>query len=644
MKRSAALILLGLAMPGVVLAGAPADSAETAEDEVRWTMTPVRVRADLLPDPLGPFPLATTRLDSSVIARRPGGDLGELLPQVAGLRVTAWGDGALGSTVSVRGSSPEQVLLLVDGRRRASAQGGGADLAEVSLDTVESVEVLRGGSSALWGADALGGAIHVRTRRPTSGSAKLRLAGGAHGRRQLSGDGAIALGERWTVQAHARSDRSDGTSPFRDDGTDGTRSNADLARVAGSLRADGVVRGVGRLRLDASGLEGERGVPGSVEFPTPTARLKDRFGEVGTRWSREGVHVWQPTMDVSWQQRRRTYDEPDAPFGAVRDRHRNDRWRGEFSLDRVGTRISTRFATGMTRDRLDSSTDGRRARDTFDARLRSTLDVRRGPRSLQITAAVRVDDASGFSPFVSPRIGALLDLVPRRLTLRASAGRSWRAPSFDELFWPARATAAGNPDLSPEHGLDVDTGFALSKLPLGGRLSVDGFARRVEDLIQWVPGASGVWRPHNVGAATLHGVETSAGLALPLGGERRLAVEGGVTWLESLDRSGEANVDGRALVYRPRWTSTLAARVQDPRAGELEAMVRSVDDVFVTRANTKTLPGYVVLDLRYRRDLGPPATVDVALTNVTDENARDFRDFPLPGRTWTVGLTVRRSP
>lgn len=625
-------------------AGAATEEPPDLGEIHEWTLPVVEVRATPMPDPLGPFPLATTRLDSTDVARRPGGDLGELLAPVAGLRVAAWGDGSSGSTVSVRGSSANQVLLLVDGRRWQTAQGGGADLALLPLDSVESVEVYRGGASALWGADAIGGAIHVRTRRPVPGQARLRVAGGSHGERSLSGGGALALGGDWTMRADGRAFSTDGDAPFEDDGATGTITNGDLRRLTADLRAEGSLGHLGRLRFDASSLDGERGVPGSVEFPTPTARLDDEHRAVAARWTRGGVQRWQRALDVSWQTRTRRYREPDAPFGSVHDRHRNDRTRVEASLDRIGDRTSIRFAAGAARDALDSTTDGNRDRDAFDVRARSLVDLRLASRSVRVMFAARFDRVRDFDPFLAPRIGLLADLVPGRLVARSSAGLAWRAPSFDEVFWPARATAAGNPDLSPERGRDVDAGLSLSGLPLALHASVDGFARDVNDLIQWVPGASGVWRPHNVGAARILGLEASTGLALPLPGGRRLELDAGATLLRSEDRSGEPNVDGRDLVYRPRRTGTASARLVDRHLGELETTLRAIGDVYVTRANTKTLPGYTVLDFHYRRDLGPHAALDAGLANATDEAARDFRDFPLPGRTWTLGLTLRRNP
>jgi outer membrane receptor protein involved in Fe transport len=259
-------------------------------------------------------------------------------------------------------------------------------------------------------------------------------------------------------------------------------------------------------------------------------------------------------------------------------------------------------------------------------------------------AAARIDAVESFSAFVSPRLGTVVELVPDRLDLRASAGLSYRAPSFDELFWPPRGTAAGNPDLRAEHGHDADAGLALRGLPGDGLLSVDAFVRRVDDLIQWTPGAGGIWRPHNVGRVRILGVEAELGAELPsrLGFTPRLS--GSATFLDARDRTGQPNVDGKELVYRPRWAGSAALILAHPLLGELETAWRTIDDVWITPSNTRALDGYLLGEVRWRRDVAAALALDLAVTNVTDASARDFRDFPLPGRSWKVGVTWQRRP
>jgi outer membrane cobalamin receptor len=621
-------------------AAAAAAAAPAARDSVpAYTMPPFEIRATRLSDPAGPYPLAARRIDRETIARRPGGGLHEVLAPAAGVRVASWGAPDAGSAVSIRGSTPDQVLVLVDGRRINTAQGGGVDLATIPLEWVESVEVFRGGGSALWGGSAVGGAIDVRTRAPHPGERRIRVALASQQGRTVTGGAAVPLGSGWAGRASGRFFATDGSWEWTDDrrGTTSSMENADVARAEGSVRVDGRAGGAD-LAVDVAATGSERGVPGSEEFPTPTARLEDRWGAAGVHAGR-GAGRWRATADAGWSRLNREYREPGGAFGPVHDAHENSRLETEIAATRTGGRTALRIAAGASRDRLDSSTDGERSRDALDVRGQLSRDLEWHGRPIRWMAAVRADAVRGFRPFVSPRLGVQAG-VRDRLSVRLSFGLSYRAPSFDELFWPARATAAGNPGLRAERGGDLDAGIALRDLQAGGELSLDAFVRRVDDLIQWTPGASGIWRPHNVGRATIGGVEAQGRFAPRLPFSFRGEVVGSAALLGSRDGTGEPNVDGKELPYRPRWSG--AAGVLATRGPcELETLWRWVDAVWVTRANTKTLPGYVVGDVRARIALGRAFAIDAAVRNVARTSARDFRDYPLPGRTFELGASAQ---
>ncbi|MCA9752889.1 MAG: TonB-dependent receptor, partial [Gemmatimonadetes bacterium] len=501
------LIVTSPAWPGTTPARAddPAAIPDSVWASLPWTVLPrIEVRGHAPVDALGPLPLASTRLEGADLERHRDDDLATLLAPVPGLRLASAGGPAAPARPSLRGSTFEQVLVLVDGRRRNVAQGGGVDLSDIPLASVESVEIARGGASALFGGDAIGGAIQVRTRAPRRTSWRVHAEAGSFEERALLLTGTTELSSRWSGRASYRDFGTRGDYPYRDDarGTERRVQNGDTAERHAELRADADL-GAWSLRLDASGLDAERGVPGSEEFPTPTARTADRQWTAGARLAQNVARPWRATVDLSWLRRSHAYREPDAAFGPIDESHRNHRVELESALERIESSSKLRLAGGGSVDWLDSTTDGERARATVHVRARSTRDVSwRG--TWRATVAARVDAVEGFAPFASPRVG--LEYAPdERWRWRASAGTSWRAPTFDDLFWPARATAAGNPDLRAERGRDADLGVTLRGLPRETTITVDAFLRDVTDLIQWSPGASGVWRPHNIGGARLGG-------------------------------------------------------------------------------------------------------------------------------------------
>ena len=606
--------------------------------EADYVLPEIEVHGEKWPDATGPLPLAETVLDRRDIERRPGGNLADLLLPVAGLRIASW-SGGMAPAVSIRGSTTEQVLLLVDGRRLNSAQGQGADLSQVSLEFVESVEVLRGGASTAFGGDALGGAIHVKTRDASETGARCRVAGGGASMKDLSASAAFGLVSNWNARVSAQRVESQGDYAVPDAEIDHIE-NGDIERTWASALVQGSPIPHSLARIDASLLRSEQGVPGSEEFPTPTARLFDENETVGFHFETSDEKKLVPIFDGSMFSQRRTYEEPGAALGPVHDEHRNARAAGEAGLAwKSGGATSVRTFAGFSRDHLRSSTDGDRRRNTAHVRAHIVHDRVVAGRSVRALASARFDHVDGFDGFVSPRLGFQGDLIPASVLLRASAGLAFRPPTFDDLFWPARATAAGNPDLRAETSRDADAGITVTALHGHAQLGIDVFARAVDDLIQWSPGAAGIWRPHNIGRAHIAGFEGEARGEVPLPRGWILQGTGTLTHLASQDATGEPNVDGKELPYRPNWTGAASVIVARPHAGEIEALWRFIGDAWVTRANTKLLPGYDLFDLRVRAHVLPGVTMDFALINVFDEPARDFRDFPLPGRTWELGWT-----
>jgi vitamin B12 transporter len=222
----------------------------------------------------------------------------------------------------------------------------------------------------------------------------------------------------------------------------------------------------------------------------------------------------------------------------------------------------------------------------------------------------------------------------RWLAVRAGGGTAFRPPTFDDLFWPARASAAGNPGLLPERARDVDLGLELQQA--WGRAQVSAFHSRVDDLIQWTPGADGVWRPHNVSRTRIRGVEAEASVgegALPL--PHHLDLSG--SWLDAADATGDPVTGDKQLVGRAAWTA-FAESVWRYKTVDAVAGMRGVSRTPVTAANTKWLDGYLLWHAALRWHVSARWRLDLEGTNLSDTHYEDIRGYATPGRTIGVGV------
>lgn len=610
--------MIGAAGLAVLAALAAADAAAPADRPMPvYEFPPVRTTAPRIPPPA---PGARTVLDRAWLDRVDPIDLGEALAPVAGLRVVDGGDGVTRS-VAMRGLRADRVAVLVDGRPLNVAQGGGVDLQPLDLEGVERVEITRGAVGALYGPDALGGAVNLVRRRERGGEASLRVLGGTDQRLSLRGRTGWA-GERWSGDAVLRLET---VTPDLDGRRSRSEGGGGRARVAHHPRWANAIETSVAYRRDV------RAVPGSIDFPSPEAGREDRYAEaqmaVNGATLPGAPGIWDAGLTGS--STTREYRDPVHPLGAIDDTHRNDRLRADARWRTEGEPGLLDVRAEAVRDRLQSSTDGQVGRDRVGTSI--TGGRRAGPWAG--TATVRWDALSGFSPRGTFRLG-----VERRLgtgdsgvwTLRAGGGSGFRPPTFDDLFWPARASAAGNPDLRPERAVDLDSGIGFERDDL--RLTANAFGSRVRDLIQWVPGADGVWRPHNIGEARLVGAELEG--TAHRGG---WTADAAVAFLDATDATDDPVTGGNELVGRARWT--LFGQLAWTRgAWTLLGGARSVSRVPVTAANTKYLDGYALAHAGVRWQAAAAWRFDLEARNLFDVRYQDLRGYATPGREILLGF------
>jgi outer membrane cobalamin receptor len=599
-----------------------------------YTLPPIRVTAPRY-RPVPAEPGTRTVLDRAWLLRRDPIDLADAMVSVAGLRVIDMGDGQ-SRGASLRGLPTDRVAVLVDGRPLNTAQGGGVDLGPLDPESLDRIEIVRGAVGALYGPDALGGAVHLVRREDRAPQTALRLAAGTDGRGLLRATSGWQDG-RWTVDGMLRAETA---SPRLGD------RSADASGAGFRARAAYHPLWAASLEASAEHRRDRRDVPGSVAFPSPGAGRNDDFTELalGARGVSAGRVPGSLDVDLSAFTFTRRFEDHANTLGAIDDRHENRQLRLAASWrDTLGRGDLTARIEG-TADRLQSTTDG----DVSRARTGATVLVQQSRGRWGGSLALRADAIEGFAPLGTVRASIARTVFgeagsSRWVALRAGAGTSFRPPTFDDLFWPARASAAGNRRLRPETARDLD--FAVEARRGASRAQIALFTSNVSDLIQWTPGADGVWRPRNVLEARLRGVEADASVGLrEIGVPERIAgvpmpatLDAALNWLDAEDRTGDPVTGGMQLVGRPhafgfgelgwkmgRWTFAVGAR--------------GTARVPLTAANTKWSDGYAVWHTRLRWQVGPSLRLDLEGRNVFDTRYEDLRGYATTGREFLLGL------
>jgi outer membrane receptor protein involved in Fe transport len=162
------------------------------------------------------------------------------------------------------------------------------------------------------------------------------------------------------------------------------------------------------------------------------------------------------------------------------------------------------------------------------------------------------------------------------------------------------------------------------------------FASWIQDLIQWAPGADGVWRPHNVGEARTIGLESDASIEFSLLSVPLIA-DASYTYLQAQDATGDPVTGGRRLVGRPAHSGFAEVGWRDG-SWSLSTGFRGTSRVPLTAANTKWQEGSLLVHARIGRQLRPGLRLELEGRNLFDVPVEDIRGYPSPGRQVVVAV------
>ncbi len=649
----AACMACAAALGGILAAPAPS-AAQEPEDSIVLPVRGITVTALRTPRPRSAVPLDVSVVEGADLRARGIRSLAEALDDLPGVTVVE--TGSFGGTTSlfVRGGESDYVRVLIDGVP-VNAPGGGLDLAHLTTENVERIELVRGPSSVLYGSDAVAAVIEIHTRQG-SGPARLdtRARAGSYGTVDLAASVAGG-GRRLAYSVSASRFDSDGALAFNNEYT-----NTELG-----ARVDVEPDDATSLMLSA------RWSDHDFHFPTDGAgALVDRNQfTAGTRTvlsldaARElGRARAELTLGLHDRDEAITDDFDDAEdTESLRtdDRARRLLADGRVHVDAGSATVTvgglveeeslrTSLVSQSSFGPFESSSDDERATRAGYAQVHATP-----ARRLSLTGGVRYEDNDAFGGFTTWRAGAAY-APAAALRVRVSAGTGFKEPTFFENF--AEGGVRGNPDLVPEESRSVEVGVDAATPGRRLVLIATAFDQRFENLIDFTfaPPSEGDPNFFNIARADARGLELS--LEADLG--RGLALDADYTRLhtEVLDPGFDATEDalfapGRPLLRRPAhaWSAGFAWR--SPRSDVITLEGRYVgerqdQDFGDFPAVRVTAPAFFLLDASadvrlLGRDGGDAVAAVVRVENLLDRSYLNPVGFE--GRGITVLAGVRAS-
>lgn len=605
MKRTALSTAILLAMTPALA------HAQDAPETDAQTLDTVQVTATRVTQSVDQTLSSVTVIDREEIERLQPKQFTDLLEGRAGIETSQ--NSAFGKNTSVftRGTSSDHTLLLIDGVRMGSATSGGASWQFLPPEEIERVEVVRGPRTSIYGSDAIGGVVQVFTREGRKGPPKVNaFVGGGSFNTWEAGVGVAGGTENTNYSFSVSHFETDGINVQDDVGED-DRDGYDNTSLATKVshRLDNGIEFFGSLLYSEGTTEFDSGSafsPDSTDFVHAALRGGLRI-PVTQRWD---------TEFAVGHSRDESDNFLDGEFFSQFDTRRDMvDWRNDIE---IGDRVYLIAGVDAYEDRIESDT-------TYDEDSRynvgtyTVMQVDLGRYDLE--GSLRHDDNEQFGSKTTGQL-ALGMQASEAIRLRTSYGTAFKAPTFNDLYFPG----FGNPDLEPEDSRTFEVGGRYTRGAYYADLAI--FRTELDQMISFDPVA---FRAQNIDKARIQGVELEGGYETS-----RWVSRASLTFLDAEDRE-----TGNELRRR----SPLTARVDLDRSfqrfsvgGSIIAKSRAYEDA----ANEDRLPGYGLFNLRASYQLAPEWQLQATVNNVFDKDYETARVYNNPGRAAFVKLRYQQ--
>lgn len=633
--------LLAAALLGCLTTAATA-AADQNDTTAGTTLPTVIVTATRTPISANDALSSVTVITREDIERLQPTSVADLLTGLPGVAIAQTGGIGAQSSLFLRGTNSDHVLVLIDGVRIGSVSSGLPALEQIPVDAIERIELVRGPRASLYGSDALGGVIQIFLRhgQPNGGVApSVSLTGGSHG--YVNGQAGVSggdpnlwynasLGGEYTggIPSCRMGAAELGVACYVDDPRNDAYRNWNGFANFGYRWDNGTELSFDWLRSKSN-----------VEYAGSPYGGNDAIEEqyvAGARLSFTPVDIWKVTLSAGQSRdddgtfyQGTYYGEyyPRMPTGYFDSRQNQASWQNDITLA-AGQLLTVGVDYRQEHIFSDTGFEQTTLGDTGTfAQYQGTF----GQNEVQLSARHDNDDQFGGHNTGAAAWGYHFD---QGLVLSASYGSAFHAPTFDDLYFPAfGGVPTSNPDLKPESSHSAEIG--LTQQLDSWNWGVNAYQTRINDLI--VLDAEQNYVPFNLSRAQIRGIEGQFGFNLD-----DWRVQSYLTLMQPKDDGGASDPNnGNLLPRRPKQTGRVDVDRSFGKFGvgaTFFASGKRYDDV----ANQYRMGGYATTDLRASFNFAPGWQVEAKLANVFDHNYETAYYYNQLGRTWY--LTLRYSP
>ena len=574
------------------------------QSQTMYTFGPIIVTASRLESSLVGDMREILLIDKKEISQLPSESVSELLRYIGEVDVRRRSPGGIQADFGLRGSSFEQVLILVDGVRINDPQTGhhNGDI-PIVLSDIERIEILAGHGSSLYGSDGFGGVIHIITKPALRNETYMTLKGGTYGTFFGQFSQSFLLGpirNRIGIEKQK---------------SNGHRFDTDYDVTSASYRST--------IRFGASEFDCSLGY-GSKDFGANGFYANFPSKEKTVTYFGHTSMVWKPNAALKLRSQIFGKIHTDNYILDIqrpsyyRNAHRTTVWGGEVQAN-VRFSKTNELALGIegVEEKLVSSNLGNRNR--FRLGLFGEMVYPLSSR-IFIDGGFRTDYQKEWGFEINPSFSCRYAIFSS-LCWRASVGRIFRVPTFTELYYDSPANK-GNPALKPEWGWSWEMGFVGNHHTR--RAEITFFYRSEKDRIDWIAYAKGdPWQVTNIGKLRTFGISIGAEGAMG----RRFRM-----------RFHYTGIHQSTFERNPYYSKYVSSSVKNHflLAGFVDWIKDATMSVVLNVIQRETYKSYTLCDVKFSYSwIG--TTISLDITNVLNVVYEEIPGVPMSGRRMMLG-------
>ncbi len=462
-------------------------------------------------------------LDENVINSLNGSRLSDALELGDALFVKDYGFNSGIKTISLNSTQSEHTLVLIDGIRLNSRQNAQTDLSLYDLDNVARIEISNGGSSALYGSEAIGGVVNIITKdynssKPLGITVKSDF--GSYGLRRFYGklkqQFKLSREKNISYYASFSDERAENNYEFYTHNgiTESLqeRENNDYNTQSFNFDFDFTPDKSSSLSAFTMYSHFDRGTPGiDIGYATSTARQIDYNSLSSVSYNKSLNSKFSLKTNVNYRYQLQKYFDPstfnlNTPINSF---YKLNSYINSTSIN-YSPDYTFSLETGYDISYNNIHSNETEVGDLFQGAVFAAGKYEAGTKIIsKITfyPSVRYDYYSNIDQknVITWKLGINIKPVSKTdLTFKSSFGNNFGAPTFNELYWKDW----GNKDLKPERSLSFDAGmFYRFNFLLQNQIEVSYYYINTTDRIVWTPSSGSIWRPINIGKVKSEGVD-----------------------------------------------------------------------------------------------------------------------------------------